>query len=136
MTAPYAPSISPENKVRAAAVTQTTITLIGSSINTSDTYALVGSLQNGTMISQFVRRESNSATDNVTLGDLSPGNKYTLLIVSVIGKSTYCGANTTDSEKTLLRICTGEHKSIAFNTNQNEVKQFYIIRLLTNKHFD
>ncbi|XP_075265257.1 uncharacterized protein LOC142357529, partial [Convolutriloba macropyga] len=105
-TVPIAPSINPDDQPNAAIVNQTSITLIGNLINSSDTYAVVGLLENGRRVSQFTRIQSESAADNVTLGSLEPGKSYTLEVVSVIGTRTDCGGNSADSQISSFNICT------------------------------
>ena len=79
-------------------------------INSSDTFAVVGLLKDGLRFSQFVRIQSESADDNVTLENLEPGISYTVEIVAVIGTSTNCGeAISIDSEIATFNICTGEY---------------------------
>ncbi|XP_075243737.1 uncharacterized protein LOC142337988 [Convolutriloba macropyga] len=106
-TAPLTPYISSQNQLSAFIVNQTSITIIGSSLNSSDAYAVVGLLENGTRISQFERIQLESTDDNLTLNNLSPGSRFALEMVSVIGTKTNCGiGNSTDSEIVSFKICT------------------------------
>ena len=103
------PYISPENSLRAVSVNQNSISLIGSMISSTDTYAVVGLLKDGVRISQFTRIQSEGNDDNVTLGNLAAGSIYTVELVSVIGTNTNCGeSNSTDSAIVPLEICTGK----------------------------
>ena len=106
--APNAPYISSEDQLSASIANQTSITLIGSGIVSSDTYAVLGLLEDEIRVLNFTRLQSKSAEDNVTLVNLVPGKSYTLEVVSVIGTNTECGkGNTTDSEITEINVCTG-----------------------------
>ena len=105
---PNAPSIKSQDQLTAVTMNRFSITLIGSRIDSSDAYAVVGLLENGTRHSNFSRVQSFSADDNVTLVNLLPGKSYTLEVVSVFGTITDCGrGNATDSEILALNICTG-----------------------------
>ena len=76
---------------------------------------MVGLLENGRRVSQFNRIQSESAADNVTLGNLEEGRNYIVEVVSVIGTSTDCGRdNASDSQTTSLAICTGEHDCVQY----------------------
>ena len=109
ISVPSAPYITSDDRLTAVIVSQTSITLIGNLINSSDTYAVVGLLEDGTRISNFTRIQSTSADGNVTLDNLEPGKSYTVEVVSVIGTSTDCGfENITDSEISFFTICTGK----------------------------
>ena len=100
-------------------MTRSSITLIGSKINSSDDYAVVGILENGTRDFQFARIQSQSADGNVTVANLEAGKLYTVEIVSVIGTSTNCGGgNSTDSAVTSLRMCTGQSQLFKVNTGR------------------
>ena len=105
---PDAPYISEQDQLTAAIVNQTSVTLIGSLMNTSDTYAVIGLFQNGTRIENFTRVQSESADDNVILGNLTAGTSYKVEVVSVIGTNTDCGGNSTDSEIVSFNLCTGK----------------------------
>ena len=112
---PNAPYISPQDQLTAAIVNQSSITLVGNLINSSDTYAVVGLLENGTSVSQFSRIQSALADDNVILENLSPGKRYTLELISVIGTTTDCGGITSESSLKSVSVCTSK-KIISFST--------------------
>ena len=122
---PRAPIINQEDRHKVAIINQTSITLLGTFLNSSDTYAVVGLLENGSRVPQFTRIQSESAADNVTLGNLEPGRTYIAEVVSVIGASSYCGRfNETDSEITSYAFCTGAY---TFKFSQNKFWNFWLV---------
>ena len=104
---PNAPYIDPQDQLSVAIVNQSSITLIGRLIKSSDTYAVVGLLENGVRVTYFTRIQSESADGNVILNNLSAGKSYNVEFISVIGTSTDCGGITLDSFVTSVTICTG-----------------------------
>ena len=106
---PREPLVNPNNQLTSVAIiNQTSMTLIGSFLSSSDTYAVVELSEKGVRVPHFTRIQSESAQDNLTLGNLEPGRNYIIKVVSVIGTSSDCGRfEATDSEMASFAFCTG-----------------------------
>ena len=113
LSVPERPFISQNDQLAAVKINQTSITIIGLSINSSDAFAAIGLWENGTRVSHFSRIQSELADANLTVATLSPGKWYTVELVSVFGTSTNCGGGTViDSELVSVNICTGKQDSL------------------------
>ncbi|XP_075248337.1 uncharacterized protein LOC142341300 [Convolutriloba macropyga] len=108
-TAPWQPNITSSDTSTVATINQTSITLVGASINSSDTYA-VTNLTSGTTnissVADFSEQRATSAADDIVLSNLTAGTVYNIDIVGIIGNSTSCGGFETYGEPTTIRVCT------------------------------
>ena len=110
--APKQPFIDSDNKTTVAEVNRTSITLRGEQMVTSDTYTLAevylypsyDPLPGGTFDAVFV----HNASSDITVGNLSSGNSYALVLSSVIGTKTPCGDAILLSQRLEMHICTGK----------------------------
>ncbi|XP_075265182.1 uncharacterized protein LOC142357435, partial [Convolutriloba macropyga] len=138
-TVPSGPYIDWNNRRTVAVADQTALTFRGSQIRSSDTYGInyLFYYPSFSPITRFSENPpfANSASSDLTIGNLTAGNGYRLRLVSAIGTSSPCGRQLVSSATFWINICT-DPPDIEAVLYQRNATSFKLNSIIPNSGWD